>query len=287
MSRAAIESFRSFRARGVAGALVLAVLLAEHDARADESVPVPRFHVVAMRGAGTVAQLRKDLGAVRFLDVLRVNRVDAESAARLDSLWIPSAAVPPEELAPFPPRFERADSVPRLLVVSPRIQAFAAFERGRLVRWGPASTGVATSPTPRGWYTANWKSPLHVSSADSTWILPWCVNFDHKIGMDVHAYSLPGRPASHCCIRLLDVDARWVFDWVDTATVSPETGLPATGTPLLVMDAFDWDSPAPWTRGPDSALVEVGAMDAAWDELAPGANGSQDARDEAMGPWRD
>jgi hypothetical protein len=200
-----------------------------------------------VRGPGTVARLRAELGPERFAALLAVNRVDALHASGLDSLVIPPEERSLIELAPFPPSLVAAASMPTLLLVSARIQAFAAYDSGRLVRWGPISSGDRASPTAVRGYRANWKARRHVSTFDSTWVLPWCVNLDDAEGTALHAYALPGRPASHCCIRLLELDARWIHDWIVVRV-----------TPVFVLDAYDFDAPPPWRRlAADPAVCDV------------------------------
>jgi hypothetical protein len=96
-------------------------------------------------------------------------------------------------------------------------------------------------------YRANWKARQRVSTFDSTWVMPWCVNLDDAVGVALHAYALPGRPASHCCIRLLEPDAHWIHDWIVVGR-----------TPVFVLDAYDFDAPPPWRRLPvDPAACDV------------------------------
>lgn len=237
---------RNFRSRGARpwAFIVLAGMLAAGSARG----AVDGYRMSAARGPGAVARLRAELGPERFATLLAVNRVDALHAGRLDSLVLPPAGRTLLELAPFPPALAAGASLPKLLLISARIQAFAAYDSGRLVRWGPVSTGRRTTPTPAREYRANWKASRHVSTVDSTWVMPWCVNLDNVVGTALHAYALPGRPASHCCIRLLEPDARWVHDWIVVRI-----------TPVFVLDAYDFDAPPPWRRLP----ADPGACDVA------------------------
>src|SRR2546423_9580472 len=69
-------------------------------------------------------------------------------------------------------------------------------------------------PTPRGLYYTNWKSRERTSSIDSLWQLKWVVNLESREGISVHQYGLPGRPASHSCVRLAEDDAAWLYPWV-------------------------------------------------------------------------
>jgi hypothetical protein len=75
----------------------------------------------------------------------------------------------------------------------------------------------------------------------------WYFNFDNRGGLAFHQYSLPGRPASRSCIRLLERDAQWLFHWGDQWTLDDRgTSIIAPGTPVLILGRFDFDSPPPW-----------------------------------------
>jgi hypothetical protein len=154
------------------------------------------------------------------------------------------------DIAPLPPRLPPEVSVAgRLVLVSLRAQAFGAYEDGALVRWGPTSTGRRSSPTPAGAYHANWRARLHRSTIDPDWLLPWYVNIHNRSGISFHAYALPGYPASHACIRLLEPDAEWLYEWVETWTLDASGQvIRANGTPVVVFGAYDYSAPPPWSR---------------------------------------
>jgi hypothetical protein len=57
--------------------------------------------------------------------------------------------------------------------------------------------------------------------------MPW-YQFSNDRGFGVHQYDLPGRPASHGCVRMLERDAKWVYEWVRVDT-QPERTLWNTG----------------------------------------------------------
>ena len=115
------------------------------------------------------------------------------------------------------------------------MQAFAAYDSGRLVRWGPISSGRIEKPTPVGLYHANWKARTRTSTIDEAWLLHWVVNIDSHGGISIHEYELPGRPASHSCVRLLERDARWVYHWVELwALGADHRHIDHEGTPIVV-----------------------------------------------------
>ena len=250
--------------RGLAAVAVVAALGMTSASRTQASGGEPQrvesattYRMVAVHGQGTIAALRARLDSLTFDEVLRLNRVDADHVAALDSLVLPEPATGFRFAPPFPVRVEAFAELPKLLVVSVPVQAFAAYDSGSLVRFGPVSTGAGASPTLPGAFNVTWKLPEHRSSVDSTWVMRWCVNIENRVGMALHQYVLVGRPASHCCIRLAESDAHWVYDWVDTWRVAPdEEHVLAAGTPVRVLGAYDFDLPAPWRRLPANATAD-------------------------------
>ena len=155
----------------------------------------------------------------------------------------------------------------KALVVELPGQVFGAYEYGLLVRWGPVSSGGSTHATPSGHYHLNWNARIHRSSENYDWIMPWYFNFSNVQGLGVHQYDLPGRPASHGCVRLFEADAKWVFHWGEGWTLgSGPQDIVQHGTPVLVIGNYDftkrqpWLKPAWWAAGvslPDSETESV------------------------------
>jgi hypothetical protein len=229
------------------GALALSLMLAA-SAGVVSADPGP-YRAVRQAGPGSVARLRAKVGVERFLDILKLNRLDRAHALAADTLLIPDDSLSLMDLSPWPKRLEGMDSIPKVLLISLRIQAFAAYESGELARWGPISSGGPSAPSRTGLYFACWKARLHVSTEDTTWIMPWTVNIDPEVGTALHQYSLPGVPASHCCIRLLEEDAAWIYDWVSTWTLSGNgRQVLAHGTPVILFGAYEYQAPPPWRR---------------------------------------
>ncbi len=185
--------------------------------------------------------------------IYKLNRIDAAHARRRN-LVVPDTIGAELAYAPFPATVPELATTPQFIAVSRRVQAFGAYEHGRLVRWGPTSTGKATTPTDSGLFFTNWKSRTTVSTDDPSWILDWYVNFIALKGVAFHQYELPGRPASHGCVRLLEVDARWVYDWARQWTPGRGSQVKAYGTPVLVFGDYAYADAAPWlgvvTRDP-------------------------------------
>jgi len=187
------------------------------------------------------------LTSAERLTILKINRVDQRHAGRRP-LLVPDVLGDELSYSPLPPRLEELAAVPRFVLVSRRVQAFGAYEHGVLVRWGPTSTGKATTPTDAGLFFTNWKSRKTISTDDPSWVLEWYVNFISEKGVAFHQYELPGRPLSHGCVRLLAEDAQWLYRWSDAWSLDRRHRVVERGTPVLVAGEYDYGGPAPWLR---------------------------------------
>jgi lipoprotein-anchoring transpeptidase ErfK/SrfK len=177
-----------------------------------------------------------------------LNRADATRLRRLDALVVPQTwLLDAIRYSPFPLRYPWGAADSRLLVVDQPGQAFAAYESGTLVRWGPVSSGREALQTPAGLFHLTWHSPGRHSTVDPDWFMPWYFNFQNDRGLSFHEYALPGRPASHACVRLLERDAKWLFDWGQTWTLDDRGWTVLNrGTPVLISGCYDFDAPPPW-----------------------------------------
>lgn len=201
-----------------------------------------RVSAVPINGFSTLKRLEDDLGSDKMLLVLKLNRIDRKHVRDDDTLVVPSTF--DDRLTPFPYSIEKSKEITKLIIISRSAQVFGAYEAGRLVRWGPTSTGKRVTPTSEGLYHANWKKKLAVSTVDSTWLLPWCINIHNTQGISLHQFDLPGYPASHSCIRLLEEDAKWLYEWVGTWKLTPDASeILAHGTPVVVFDKYAYGSP--------------------------------------------
>ncbi len=201
-----------------------------------------------LQGAKSIAALKSKLGEEGFAVVLKLNRLDRGHVRSGEILIVPSE-VNLMRLAPFPLELEFARGIEKLILVSRRIQAFGAYESGRLVHWGPTSTGKRATETPAGIYYTNWKSKETHSTVNPSWVLPWYFNLDNFAGVGFHQYDLPGYPASHGCVRLLNEDAKWIFDWADQWILAKgRNSVAAYGTPVIIFGDYAYGRQAPWKR---------------------------------------
>lgn len=237
----------------------------------------PAYRAVRVDGVATLKGLQETYGADGFETILHLNRIDRAHVRDGATLVVPDTLIsrgfePPRfvtslnDLSPFPLSLgATAPASERLLVVSRRVQAFAAYEKGALVRWGAVSTGRRETPTPEGLFATNWRSKLRRSSDNPAWLLPWYVNFVNESGVSFHQFELPGRPASHACVRLMEADAKWIYEWAEAWVLADgNVRIAVHGTPVVVYGEFDFGAPGPWTRLP----VNAGATTIALDELS-------------------
>ncbi len=248
---------------------------ADTEVRRDSAPPTPpppavTFRAYPLRGARDLQALEDSLGPAGVTAILKLNRIDLARARAGDTLLVPNQVGPEMGYAPFPELVSALDSVPRLIAVSQRVQAFGAYQFGRLVYWGPTSTGKARTPTPNALYFTNWKRKQTVSTDNDEWLLKWYFNFDNERGISFHEYELPGYPASHACVRLLSADAEWVYSWARQWRLSKDgKAIEAYGTPVAVFGKYDYKHPRPWRRmveDPGAAQVPAAELDRA---LAP------------------
>lgn len=248
------ENRSRYRAQHSAQPVEAIVSVVENPAERSTSTSNPaavRYESVQIRGAKSLLDLETKLGHGGVEIAMRLNRLDRKHLGQAKSLVIPNSTASLLSLAPFPMEIEQAQSLPKLVLVSRRVQAFAAYEHGRLVRWGPTSTGKKSTPTPAGLFSMNWKSLETRSSINRDWRLPWYFNLDNHQGVALHQYDLPGYPASHGCVRLLEEDAQWFYSWGDQWIVSKSNrALLGYGTPVIIFGNYSYSEAPPWKRLP-------------------------------------
>ncbi|NQW30593.1 MAG: L,D-transpeptidase [Ignavibacteria bacterium] len=171
-----------------------------------------------------------------------LNRKDLQFVRIGDSLVLPDSVVKDlRAYSVFPQYYPAADTIPKLLLISNVWQSYACYRYGELVRFAAANTGSERKPTLPGRYAVNWKQIKRLSSLDSTWVLPFTINFHQYAGNAFHQFEMPGRPVSHSCVRQFLVDAEWLYKWVRPAKLdSNRRPIPFTGTPVVIIDYFDY-----------------------------------------------
>jgi hypothetical protein len=197
-------------------------------------------------------------GPEQILLLEKLNRADRAHLGNLKSVIVPNQwDLGLLAYSPMPLLVPWLSDERKALVVELTAQVFGAYEFGLLVRWGPVSSGGSSHATPSGHYNLNWNARVHRSTENVDWVMPWYFNFSNYRGFGVHQYDLPGRPASHGCVRMLETDAKWVFEWGEGWTLGSDDprSIAQPGTPVLIIGNYDfrkrqpWLRPAWWTQG--------------------------------------
>jgi len=176
-----------------------------------------------------------------------LNRTDKANFAKMDSVVVPADFT--GDLVyylPFPLHVSALEEVSKLLIFSYPTQTFAAYENGELVYTGPTNMGRKKDQTPTGLFFTNWKAEKTTSTFNDEWDLKWNFNIENKLGVGFHEYELPGYPASHSCLRLLEKDAKYLYKWADEWILKDAENVKVKGTPVVVFGSYPFGEPKPW-----------------------------------------
>jgi lipoprotein-anchoring transpeptidase ErfK/SrfK len=204
----------------------------------------PRYHKEAVVATTITKQFKPP--QIALLE--KLNRRDLDHLIRLKEMIVPDEWSEEELLySPLPATWAWAESSPKVIVVSQPAQVFGAFEFGRLVYWGPVSSGRLETPTPAGVFNLTWKAKSRRSTDNENWLLEWYFNFINARGVSFHKFELPGLPASHACVRLLERDAQWVYAWGEQWKLSANgRDVIQPGSTVVILGTYDFGRPAPW-----------------------------------------
>jgi hypothetical protein len=188
-----------------------------------------------------------------------LNRQLLEHSEMGDTLVVPTKfGLDFRAYSPYPRYYPGARDLKKLFIMHKGVQAWAAYEYGKLTRWGIINTGEDANPTPSGRFSFNWKQEYRVSTLSppgEEWEMYWVFNFYHRRGMHVHQYEMPtGGPTSHGCVRLVDADARWIYNWAEpwessNGPIGPQSAqgnITEPGTPVLVLGENPESAPKPF-----------------------------------------
>lgn len=190
---------------------------------------------------------KSKFSSTEITTIISLNRIDKNTLQKADSLIIPNK-LDGDFLAysAFPYTIEKLFDIPKIAIFSYPIQAYGLYEYGELVKWGPSSLGSEVNKTPIGLFFTNWKGEEVQSTVDDEWILRWNFNIENTDGVGWHQYQLPGYPASHSCLRLLEHDAKWLYDWAEEWILKDASTVQAKGTPVIIFGDYDFDGKSPW-----------------------------------------
>lgn len=182
--------------------------------------------------------------------IAALNRIDPSRMRIGENLIVPDTLFDDIlNYAPFPKKLDIINGIPKTILISQRVQGFALYENGNLIKWGPVSSGKKSTPTPNGLHYGNYKAKRKISTVDEAWILPYYFNFMNFEGVGVHQYALPGYPASHACVRLYMDDAQYIYEWAQQWELNTSgQKVLKKGTPFMVFGTYDYKSEAPWLQ---------------------------------------
>lgn len=251
------------------------------EAEVPQAAPVT-YHVITKKDNAR-KNINKLYTAEQRYIIYALNRIDAANSKRPDSLIIPDTLLPDiMAYSPFPAQVPFLKDIKKFVVFSYPIQAFAAYENGTLVHWGPTNMGKKATPTPTGLFFSNWKAKETISTVDDEWKLKWNFNISNHGGVGWHQYAMPGYPASHSCLRMLEADAMYMYSWADQWILKGSDVMLAHGTPTVVYGAYPFGQPRPWFAllgDPNANTVTVEALQKEVEGFLPKILEEQQKRD--------
>jgi len=240
-------------------------------------MPPPRYATIktTYRMLATEDSIRS-IAKVRTNDeqriIMAVNRADLANLTRMDSIIVPDNLQGNiQQYSPFPQQVSALQQVSKIVFFSYPAQYFGAYEHGQLVYSGPTNMGREKDKTPTGLFYTNWKAEETRSTFNDEWELKWNFNIENKEGVGWHQYAMPGYPASHSCLRLLEEDARYLFTWADAWKLKGDD-IVAYGTPVIVFGSYPFGSTKPWlqlTVNPDALAISAQQLES---EVRPHMN---------------
>jgi hypothetical protein len=226
-----------------------------------------RHQLYLAMGDGDVQRGRDQIPFLEFLTRQKVDRL-----AIGDTIILPEPlGLDLRAYAPFPRFYPPSEEIGKIVIIHLAVQAWAAYEDGRLLRWGLVNTGRPGYRTPGGRYNFNWRTLERISSESpegEEWLMRWVFNFYNERGFHTHQYAMPmGAPASHGCVRMITADAKWLYQWADPWVTTAGRGamggdIRSQGTMVLVLgDGEEPSGPPPRFRnlrdGPERIVVEL------------------------------
>jgi hypothetical protein len=173
---------------------------------------------LALALAGTTvlaSSIPADALSIGETHISRAQATDAAIQARADML----DAFGPVDLAPgkFLWRDVPADAGRERVVISLGDQMAYLYRGNSLMAVTTISSGTDRNPTPTGIFTVHTKKEMHRSRKYENAPMPFA-QFIDQYGIALHAGHLPGRPASHGCVRLPSQFAKKLYSVTDVGT---------------------------------------------------------------------
>jgi len=140
--------------------------------------------------------------------IKRVNRIDKFHLR--GQILIPTNSLEAKNFTPIPKKLKKLKSYKKTLIIYLKKQYFGVYRFRKLIFWGPISSGRKGHSTPTGKFKLLWKAKKYYSKKYEA-SMPYALCLSNRLGIFLHAQALPGRPASHGCVRVLKADAKRLF----------------------------------------------------------------------------
>lgn len=209
--------------------------------------PVVHYEKRKIKNSAELSQIRTLYGKTKdtwtgYRAITTINRKDIHYFRVGDTIMIPDTIDKDTRFySCFPHYYHGARKLEKLILVSNKLQSYACYEKGHLVRFAAANTGEKRKPTFPGRYALNWKQRVRKSSLNEDWVLPYTWNFHAWAGSAFHQFDMPGRPVSHSCVRQFMEDAEWLYKWGKGGKQdSNHRWVMFVGTPVIILDMFDY-----------------------------------------------
>lgn len=238
---------------------LLAVLASCNNPTQSPVIPVTQMEAPAVKAKPVIVtyhlkstkalQLDSSDSSLNF--ILALNRVDIQHVTRMDSVVVPDSLYTDWMVySPFPLSLPFLSGVNKLIYFAYTNQAFAVYQNGTLIKWGPVSMGKKSTPTPTGLFHTNWRSKKTTSTVNSDWVMEWYFNLENRLGVSMHQFDMPGYPASHACIRMYREDAMWFYNWCDPWITNNDRirSIKAYGTPVIIFGTYPFGQTKPWLK---------------------------------------
>lgn len=147
------------------------------------------------------------------------------------ALLAAASAAQASDLGAEAPSTGAAAEAPLKIVVSLEAQELRLYRGAQLVDVTPVSTGKRGHRTPRGVYSVIEKRRRHFSNLYDNAPMPYMQRLTWS-GIAFHEGHLPGRPASHGCIRMPKKFARKLFSLTSIGANVAITSAPAALTAI-------------------------------------------------------
>jgi len=195
--------------------LIAFVLLVLFFFQTNYALAIPGFKKYKIKPGDTYVKIcQKELHEFNheLLNLLmKINRIDEKHLIPKQIIYLPIDMELAHAYCPLPKLYHPLAKHPRGIYINLSKQYFGAYEFGKLIFWGPISSGKKGKETPTGNFHVIKKEKDKISSICGK-SMYYSLQFSGHYFM--HHQSLKGKPSSLGCIRTLYDDAKRLYYWI-------------------------------------------------------------------------